>query len=287
MSISAFAVRRRGEAGNWNFAGHGNSTRRNDHEIHADSKGHQRFRSRQDAQRGNDQRDGEVQPGPGQSGGSGRCGGSIPQLQRRARPNLRQRKENGDRWTIRRIEGVGRRLLAYQGEFARRSDRVGQAISSYAGPGHRNRSARVYRVRITFRGCPTFRRLARGAGVHYHTNFKEQIYNRRVASTHWDHRVYPAAKAVLLTSPGRSAPRDGEGPGARKFKLLLVTLPDNSIRPNVETESAYHSNHRPIRSAGGLCEDPNGVLPHGSDCESRWLFIASESCSTAILGLER
>src|SRR3984957_11308016 len=163
MSISAFAVRRRGEAGNWNFAGHGNSTRRNDHEIHADSKGHQRFRSRQDAQRGNDQRDGEVQPGPGQSGGSGRCGGSIPQLQRRARPNLRQRKENGDRWTIRRIEGVGRRLLAYQGEFARRSDRVGQAISSYAGPGHRNRSARVYRVRITFAGCSTARRLVHGS----------------------------------------------------------------------------------------------------------------------------
>jgi hypothetical protein len=66
------------------------------------------------------------------------------QFQRRASPILSPRKENGDRWTIHRIEGAGRRLLDYSGEVAGRSDRVGEAISSDAGPGDRNRSTRVY-----------------------------------------------------------------------------------------------------------------------------------------------
>ena len=48
-------------------------------------------------------------------------------LQRRASPILGRRKENLDRWTIRRIEGTGRRLLAYSGDVARGSDRVGRS----------------------------------------------------------------------------------------------------------------------------------------------------------------
>src|SRR5260370_2139751 len=99
---------------------------------------------REGGEGGIDRRDGEVPPRPGQSWNSGRWGGSVPQLQRRASPILGRRKENGDRWTIHRIEGAGRRLLDYPGEVAGRSDRVGEAVSGGGGPGDRNRSTRVY-----------------------------------------------------------------------------------------------------------------------------------------------
>src|SRR5271170_2200474 len=78
------------------------------------------------------------------------CGGSVAQFQRRANQHLKRRRENGGRWTIHRIEGAGRRLLDYRREVAPRSDRVGEASSGDAEPGGRDRSTRIYCVRMTF-----------------------------------------------------------------------------------------------------------------------------------------
>ncbi len=45
--------------------------------------------------------------------------GLYPSSKNGARVEIRtRRKENGDRWTIHRIEGTGRRLLDYPGEVA-------------------------------------------------------------------------------------------------------------------------------------------------------------------------
>src|SRR4029077_16194900 len=68
-------------------------TQEKDDEIYVDSKVDQRFRSRQDAERGIDRRDGEVQPRAGQSGNSGRCGGSVPQFQKRRASQIRTRRK--------------------------------------------------------------------------------------------------------------------------------------------------------------------------------------------------
>ena len=54
------------------------------------------------------------------------------------------RKENSRRWTIHRIEGTDRRPLDHPGEVDRRSDRVGEARSEYAGSRDRDRSATRY-----------------------------------------------------------------------------------------------------------------------------------------------
>ena len=123
---------------------------------------------------------------------------------RRANPILNRRKENGDRWTIHRIEGAGRRLLDYRSEVAPRSDRVGEASSGDAGPGDRNRSARVYCVRLTLRRVWGRRDTTNKGSNIGDGRFHQDEPNLRVAMTRGPTLLDMCAKITLFN------PRENE-----------------------------------------------------------------------------